>query len=282
MSKIGEINNLKVLRETDIGFMLDSKDGEIFLHKNESNYRELKKGEIVSAFLYFDQKGRLAATLKDPLLTVSKPAFLEVADVLENLGVFLHMGISKDVLLSKDDLPINKNEWPRVGSKLFVRLVVKGKLVAKIVDPKDIIDNQELEVGKDYHLYVQKIGNQGLNLLGENFEKVFVHSSMFRENYYLGEKVLVKVLNQTEKGYSGTLLKAKEDLRIDDADIILEYLMRRKEMPLDSKSSSEDVSKIFNMSKKAFKRALGHLYKERKIDFIGNKTILIDGDKNER
>ncbi|MBE0700736.1 MAG: S1 RNA-binding domain-containing protein, partial [Acholeplasmataceae bacterium] len=55
MLKIGEINRLNVLRKTDIGYMLDASDGEVFLHNNESNHQNLKTDDTVDAFLYFDQ-----------------------------------------------------------------------------------------------------------------------------------------------------------------------------------------------------------------------------------
>ena len=279
MLKIGDINDLKVLRETDIGFMLDSKDEEVFLHKNESNFLKLKKGDKVSAFLYFDQKGRLAATLKTPYITASEPGFLEVRDLVYDLGVFLDLGISKDLLLSKDDLPYDKDEKPAVGDKLFVRINVKGKLVAKLIDPNDIIGNDELEIGEEKDFYVQRIGKQGLNLVNEDLNKVFVHNTMFRGKYRLGEKVNVKIISKTEKGFSGSLVKQKEHLRVDDSEVIMQYLNTYKTLPLNSKSSSEDVEKYFDMSKKAFKRALGLLYKERKIEFTENETILVSGDK---
>ncbi|VEU80476.1 S1-like domain-containing RNA-binding protein [Haploplasma axanthum] len=282
MPKIGNINELKVLRETDISFMLDSDEGEIFLHKNESNYQKLKAGNVVSAFLYYDQDGRLAATLKTPLITTSKPALLEVGDIVSKLGVFLRMGISKDLLLSKDDLPLNKKEWPQVGDKLFVKLNVKGRLVAKIVDLKEVERKETLAINDEKEFYVQRIGEQGLNLVSEDLEIIFVHNSMYRGNYHLGEKVVVKVIGESDKGYSGSLVKQKELLRFDDAEEIMNYLKRYKKLPLTSKSSSEEVNVYFDMSKKAFKRALGLLYKERKVDFTETETILIDGEKNER
>ena len=94
MYNIGEINQLKVIRKTEIGYLLDGNNEEIFLHFNDSNYKDLKQGEIVDAFLYFDNKRRLAATLKTPLITKSSPSILEVVDKNDRLGLFLNMGIN--------------------------------------------------------------------------------------------------------------------------------------------------------------------------------------------
>src|SRR5690554_1487404 len=188
MYVIGQVNRLKVLRETDIGYMLDGKSEEIFLHKNESNFLKLKEGEIVDAFLYFDNKERLAATLKSPLITIDNPSVLEVVDVLNNLGVFLNMGINKDLLLSKDNLPLDRKLWPIKGDKLYVELNVKNRLTAKLIKPQNIFMNNELKINSEKEFFVQYIGAEGMNLYNEDHDLVFVHNSMFRGSYRLGER----------------------------------------------------------------------------------------------
>src|SRR5690606_14583831 len=125
-------------RKTDIAYSLkDEKGEEVFLHVNESGREELKKGSLVEAFLYYDAKGRLAATLSRPKITVGDPGELEVVSVSPNLGVFLDLGISKDVLLSKDDLPKDESLWPQVGDKVYVDLKIKTRMTARLVPPQE-------------------------------------------------------------------------------------------------------------------------------------------------
>lgn len=282
MLKIGDLNKLKVLRETDIGYMLNEQKEEVFLHKNDSNFMNLKPGDLVDAFLYFDNEGRLAATLKTPLITVLKPEMLEVVTVLKNLGVFLKMGINKDLLLSKDDLPADFSLWPQNGDQLYVELKVKGsRLLAKLVEPNSIYDTKPLEIGNKYDFRVIKLGVQGVNLFNKDKQLIFVHKTEMRGIPRLGSLVSSTVLKETEKGYLGSLIANKEVIRFSDADVIMEVLQRYRKIPLTAKSSSEDVNKYFDLSRKAFKRALGLLYKENKIRFTENETILIDGDDNE-
>lgn len=275
---IGEVNRMVVNRKTDIGYMLDLGLDQVFLHNNESLHKELKAGETVDAFLYFDNKGRLAATLKTPLITVKKPGFLKVSDIKEDLGVFLDMGIAKEVLLSYEDLPRNHEKWPIIGYTLYVMLRVKGKLVAKLASKTDVIlkPEKELELKSSVKAIVQKIGQEGVNLLTPDGHFVFVHHTMIKNELRLGEEVEVKVTYLSEKGYTGSLADQKEVQRFDDSNIILSYLIRQEGiMPLTSDSTPEEIDKVFNMSKKAFKRALGNLYKERKINFEDGKTILV-------
>ncbi len=275
--KIGETQQLIVDRKTDIGYMLTSEQDEVFLHFNESLHQTLNPGDLVDAFLYLDHKGRVAATLKIPFISVERPAFLEVKDVVPSLGVFLDMGISKDVLLSKDDLPFDYDLWPTFEDKIYVVLHIKGKMVAKLASKSDIILRPEntLKVKDEIDCYVQNIGKNGLNLLSEEGHLIFVHESMYQGKYRLGQKVHVTINFISEKGINGSLIEQKEVKIFDDANIILSYLVRNGDLDLDSDSSPEDIKQLFDMSKKAFKRALGHLYKERKIDFIDGKTKLV-------
>jgi len=275
--KIGETQQLIVDRKTDIGYMLTSEQDEVFLHFNESLHQTLNPGDLVDAFLYLDHKGRVAATLKIPFISVERPAFLEVKDVVSSLGVFLDMGISKDVLLSKDDLPFDYDLWPMVGDMIYVVLHIKGKMVAKLASKSDIILKPEetLNVKDELDCYVQNIGKNGLNLLSEEGHLVFVHQSMYQGKYRLGQKVHVTITFISEKGINGSLIEQKEVKIFDDANIILSYLIRHGDLELDSDSSPEAIKEIFDMSKKAFKRALGHLYKERKIIFVDGKTKLV-------
>lgn len=280
--KIGQINELIVNRKTDIGFMLDSDEGEVFLHNNESLFQTLEAGQEVSAFLYFDQKGRLAATLKTPIITVGNPGFLTVAAVHEYLGVFLDMGIAKELLLSADDLPYDKEQWPKQGDIVYASIKVKGKLVAKLVSKEDFkeVAEKEIELKEKRKARVQKIGEFGVNLLTTDFNWIFVHNSMFKNKLNYGQEVEVKVTYKSDKGYTGSLIAQKEVAIYDDANIILEYLIHNKEMNLTASSSPEEIYELFQVSKKAFKRGLGNLYKERKVDFVDGKTILVD-QKNE-
>lgn len=277
---IGDNNELKVLRKTDIGYMLDSEIGEIFLHNNETMFTELKADDLVTVFLYFDNKKRLSATMHKPLVTINQAALLNVVSVNNDLGVFLDMGINKDLLLSKDDLPYDKNLWPRVNDKVYVKVINKNRLIAKITDP-EITLNSNYEIGKTINGYIIRIGEVGINVVTEDLVAIFVHNSMYRGNYRIGDLVELRITHFSDKGYSGSLLAQKENLRIDDATMILEYLKTYKTLPLTSKSSAEEIHKYFEMSRKAFKRALGYLYREKLVKFSETNTYL-EGEENGR
>ena len=99
---IGEVGQFLVKRETDISYTLSPLDPDltnyVFLHFNQAT-RRLNPGELVNAFLYYDQKKRLCATMEKPLITTKTFGFVKVVDV-NPAGVFVNIGISKDILLS--------------------------------------------------------------------------------------------------------------------------------------------------------------------------------------
>ena len=82
----------------------------------------------------------------------------------------------------------------------------------------------------------------------------------------------VKVINVNERGnYNGTLIANKELVRLDDSEMILRYLkMHGGSIALSDKSSPEDIAKYFPLSKSAFKRAIGNLYKQKLITIKEN------------
>lgn len=279
MMIIGNINQLKVNRKTDIGYMLSDGKNEVFLHFNESNFKDLNDGDTVEAFLYYDAKGRLSATLDKPLITVDQDAFLKVVDVKRDLGVFVDMGISKDLLVSKDDLPFSFSLWPEIGDILYLRLIHKNRLTGKPLSKSDIDVNYQAQENDILQGYVIRTSKEGLDVLTENLTSIFVHHTQTRKPYRLGEKVEVKIIRTYEHTLNGSLIKQKENQMDQDAKRVYEYLRVHKQMPLGNHSSPEEIFQTFHLSKKAFKRALGMLYRERLIHFEGSLTKL--GEKDE-
>lgn len=274
--EIGKINKLEVLKETDIAYTLTNGKDEVFLHFNQTP-RLLKVGEIVDAFLYYDQKKRLCATLEKPLITTEKYGFVEVVDISTG-GVFVNIGINKDILLSKDYLTTSTYGWPKVGEKLPCILKVKtNQLTARIINKNDEINQpHSLNIGDHASGIVSKLVPGGIGIYTNNFDYVFIHKSLLRKNFRLGELVDFKVININQYNeYNASTIQNKELSRLTDSDDILYYLKANGGvMYLGNASSPEEISKILHMSKSAFKRAMGNLYKQQLIEIEDYKTIL--------
>lgn len=283
--KMGDFNQLEVLRETEYAYMIGTEENEIFLHKKQIT-KDLEIGETVTVFLYFDNQKRVTATMLEPLVDQKNPAFLEVVDVNYRLGIFLNMGLIKDLLLSRDDLPFIRKEWPQKGDKLFVRLrSSKNQLTAKFIPRfeinKTLQPTRELEVGQEieaYNVYKTEEGNVFFSEEGHN---IYVYFKHMRKEYRLGEKETIKItIDKGNYQYSGMIIKQKELAITDDALIIKKYLEENKGvMTYTDKSSADDINAAFHMSKSAFKRALGSLYKQNIVVLEKDKTYLVDIDK---
>lgn len=282
----GKMINLTVDRVSDIGYILSNgnKEEEVLLHFNECNGKELNVDENVDVFIFFDHKKRLAATLHVPIITVFDCDWVEVVDVV-NFGVFVNIGIRKDILLSSDDLPLNKALWPITGDKIFAYLVNdndKGLLI-KLATRNDFLDIFQ-EAPKDIYgtkidVRVIKIGSEGINVVSEEGYLGFIHNTEYKEEPRLGSLINARVINvKINHEINLSLIPQKELAIVDDTDTILDYLNTHNgKMPLCDISSPEEIKSLLDISKSAFKRAMGKLLKEKLIrqDLTEKTTNLI-------
>lgn len=280
MNKIGKIHTFEVMRETQIGYMLtiDGTD-EYFLHKNESNYQDLIAGDFVQGFLYTDKKSRLAVTLILPTVTMDKAGFGKVVEVNQSLGAFLDIGISKDVLFSKDDLPLDYKEWPEAGDMILCYLRTKNdRLIIKQLNKYEILDldlHFNLQLNEKFKGYVYRVTKDGVNIVTENFNVVFVHKSNIIKQYRIGEEVNVKILRKNIDDYTGSLVESREEVIATNKNKIIEYLNNNDGvMTINDSSDQILIFKVFGISKSAFKTALSRLYSEQVIELHNNKVIL--------
>lgn len=286
--KAGMIETLIVERKIDTGYVLRLNNQEILLHKNEAK-KDLSTGQEVEAFLYEDKKDQLVASMTIPEVNLNTYDWVQVVDVVDKLGVFVHIGLPKDVLVSKDDLPLLSEVWPKRGDHLFVRLSHdrRDKLIAKPVT-EEVIDQERDQATKDLlhqqvsgHIYrTSKIGSF---LITEEGYRGFIHHAERKQEPRLGELVKGRVIDVKEDGtLNMTLRPLILESRDQDADQILDYLKSNgNEMAITDKSRPDDIRETFQMSKAAFKRAMGKLLKEGAVEQKGGQTFLIKSTEED-
>ncbi len=278
MIEVGKMNHLKVIRKTDLGYMLSDGSEEILLHYREAA-KELEPQQMVDAYVYTDKENRKTGTMATPNLMIEKPGFVTVLEVMEGVGVFVDNHTPKDLLISKDYLPYDTNQWPTKGDMIFCELKnKKNALTAKPVNRFDVLALHKkalYEERQQVTAHVLRIADKGMGLITQDYIYVFVPNSQFRRKYRLGEEVLVTITKMLDGEAYGSLNEQKEFLIDEDKETILSFLREHNGiLPLTAKSSSEEVEHFFQMSRKAFKRAYGALYKEHLIDFDEEKTYL--------
>ncbi|RDI45980.1 CvfB family protein [Falsibacillus pallidus] len=268
----GKIMTLNVEREVPFGYFLSNGTEDVLLPNSEIQ-GEIELNQTVEVFLYHDKLGRMTATMKLPVLKEGVYEWCKVVGVNEEFGAFVDIGISKDLLISADDLPIYDDIWPVEGDLLYVTLKTdrNGRLYGKLATENIIQDlvkeaprtilNQDIK-GRIYRLL--KVGSF---LLTEEGYRCFIHESEREKEPRLGELVTARVIDVKEDGtLNGSLFPRKQEKMLDDSEKLLQYLIQRSgKMPYWDKSAPEEIQYRFEMSKAAFKRALGKLMKEGKV-----------------
>lgn len=268
----GRMAELKVARISDFGYFLTDGEEDVLLHKNDTD-QEFQEGDEVEVFLYVDSRGRLSATTIRPSVTVGEYSWVPVVDVSPGTGVFLDIGIKKDILLGKDDLPVFESVWPGKGDLLYITLRVnRNNLIYARMASDPII--QEISVpatrkdfNKNVHGHIYRTARVGSWMLTAEGYKGFIHESQRKIEPRVGEKVEGRIIDVKEDGTVNiSLLPRKQEALDTDTDKIMEYLeLRNGAMPYSDKSMAEDIMDRFGLSKSSFKRALGRLMKEGKV-----------------
>lgn len=281
--KPGTVQTLKVVREAPFGYFLSDGDTDVLLHSTEVN-DEIELEQQLEVFLYQDQKGRLAATTTIPSIQLGKYDWAEVVEVKQHLGVFIHIGIKKDILISKDDLPELFHLWPRVGDRLYSSLKLdKKERLFGLLGTEEVMKKIAVPASKDLFNknvtgIVYKLLLVGSFVITKEGYIGFIHESERETEPRLGQEISGRVIDVKADGSINlSLLPRAHEQMDDDARRIYEYLLSRANgsMPYGDKSHPDDIKKRFDMSKSAFKRALGKLMKEGKVSQKDGWTKII-------
>lgn len=258
------------------------------LTKTEKMHYEL--GDTVEGFAYIAQNKSFKLTQDIPKVRMGHYAFSEVIDVRKDLGVFVDVGLpDKEMVVSLDELPVEKHLWPKKGDQLMVSLRVdeKDRIWGTLADEnvfrsisrrgKEELINQDI-TGIAYRLKLA-----GTYVLTEDYYLGFIHPSERDAEPRLGEKVTGRVVGIGQEGTVNISLKLRAHEAIpEDAAMLLAVMERSKDgsMPYTDKSSPEDIKAHFGISKGQFKRALGNLLKQRKVVQVDGVTRLVPENKS--
>lgn len=278
---VGEIHALRIKEKSDKGFILEKDAREIALPFVLTD-KKLDIGDVVDVFIYREKRGRLIATTTLPKMVIGGFGWAEVVESLANLGAFVHIGTTTDVLVSMDELPLRQQAWPQKGDKLYVTLQVdkKDRLLAVPATEQQFEAiysfSPDLELNDEVKGFIIRVDHEGAVIITDNHERGFIHHSERDIEPRLGEYVTGRVIEVKEDGtLNVSLLPLKHERISDDAQAILTYLNDADGViPFGDKSDPEAIRATFQMSKSAFKRALGHLMKARKIEQRDGKTYL--------
>lgn len=271
MFKLGQYQDLLIFRKTDFGYYLKEPDSnidvDIFLPTRELD-EDSQIGDIINVFVYRDSEDRLICTTAKPKLELGKLGLLKVSTITE-IGAFLDWGLRKDLLL-----PFSDQLYPlKEGDEVLVRLYIDKteRLCATMKITRDITDTSTYKMDEMLPGTIYRINTDiGLFVAVEDLYDGLVPNKDVFDQYNVGDSVMVRISRIRDDNKLILTLKKRANLQIsDDSALIIEKLqINNGFLKFNDKSDPDEIKKEFNMSKKAFKRAVGTLLKEKTIEFF--------------
>ena len=273
MVNIGKYNTLKVLKEVDFGVYLDGEsEGEILMPIRYVP-KNCQPGDLVDVFLYLDSEDRPIATTEKPYAQVGEFAMLRVKSV-NKIGTFLDWGIMKDLLV-----PFREQKVTMIEGRsylVYIHVDEESKRIVASAKLNKFLDKTvpEYVTGQEVDLVIESETDLGYKAIVNN-----LHWGILYEN---------EVFEQLAKGIKmkGYIKKIRTDNKIDlslqplgyvKVDPITQMILDELKkaggfIAVSDKSEAEEVYRVFGISKKTFKQAVGSLYKKRLIT-IGTEGI---------
>lgn len=293
---LGTIATGKIIDQNEDAFYVQIEGITYELKKHEITQEQIPKlGDEVTGFIYDNQKHEREMTQFLPFAGPDQYGWGKVTEVRYGLGIFIDIGLpDKDVVLSVDDLPLDKERWPKKDDRLLVRTKTdnKDRIWAKLAD-ENIFEQLSANFpndmkNKNVFATVYASREIGAFVLTDDYYLGFVHESQMIRPLRLGEQLRCRVIGISKYGRLNlsSLPRAFEEID-DDAQMILMSLRRKatKSLPFYDKSDAQEIKNYFGISKSAFKRALGHLLKANYIKEdkdAGTITLINDPeDSNE-
>ena len=271
MMKLGEIQNLKIDKKVEFGVYLTDGEEKVLLPKKQVP-ENASIGDELSVFVYKDSKDRLIATTNTPGITVGQLGVLSVLQV-NKIGAFLDWGLEKDLLLPFKEMVGRPVEGDEILVRAYIdksnRLCASQKGIYELLSQKppyavgDEVEARIYEFGHDYGTFVA---------LEDRYSAMIPrHEDVSK--YKIGDVLMVRITGIKEDGKCDVTIRDKAYIQMDeDAEALLDLIdSYAGVLPFTEKASPEVIKRETGLSKAAFKRAIGRLYKERKISLNEGK-----------
>lgn len=265
MVEIGKFNELRFIKKTENGLILTEGEKEVLLpYVFAPEGAEI--GDNLHVFVYIHSDGRLMATTETPIAQVDEFAFLEVVDENEN-GAFMDMGIGKDVFV-----PNKEQKRPmKIGQKYVVFLYndEKTERITASSYLNDFVnqDEHDFEEGDEVRLLITDESDLGFSaVINQRFMGLLYRNEVFEDLKPGDQKrgFIKKIREGNKIDLSLQVIGFKHILDLKDS-LMVDLEENNGSILLGDKSSPEDIYNRLKISKKAFKKAVGSLYKERLI-----------------
>ena len=281
-----QVAELTAVRASELGVFLDAETGntsdDILLHTVQQT-APVKIGDRVRVFLYLDPKRRLTASMRTPRMKEGQVARLRVINVTKE-GAFLDVGAERGIFLPYAGM----RGRPQIGETVWAKLYTdKSGRLAVTMEVEDELRRASrpaagVHVGDRLKGSVYNITESGAFVFTEERYIVFIDHREIPRRPRVGETVEMRVTYLREDGrLNASLRPPKEEARVADADRLLALIEEHGgKMPYTDATSPDVIRDRFQISKAAFKRAIGRLLKEGRIEQRDGWTYLVEENKN--
>lgn len=267
--KLGEYQRLVVVRKAEFGVYLAGQEGDAqsVLLPEKQVPENTQIGDLLDVFLYKDSKDRLIATTNSPKLVLGGLAVLTVLEV-GKIGAFLDWGLEKDLFLPYKEMTTRVEAKDEVLVTLYIdksqRLCATMRKLYHLLrtdspyEKGDTVNGRVYEFGRDFGTFVAVDDCYSAMLPAHE------DCSRFR----IGDVIEAKVQGVKPDGKLDLTTREKAYLQMDaDAEKVMEVIEEfAGVLPFTDKASPEVIKRETGLSKNAFKRAVGRLYKERRVE----------------
>lgn len=268
MIKLGEKQTLQVVKKVEFGVYLgdgENKEERVLLPAKQAP-DGVQTGDRLEVFIYRDSKDRLIATTAEPKITLHQVARLRVAQV-GRVGAFLDWGLEKDLLLPFKEQTRKVTAGEECLAALYIdksdRLCATMNVYPYLEKDSpyrkdDMVEGTIYEISENFGAFVAV----------DDRYSALVPKKEYYGNARIGDRVSARVTAVKEDGKLDLSLRAKAYLQIEkDAEKVLSVIDSFDgALPFTDKASPEVIRREMQMSKNEFKRAVGHLLKEGRIE----------------
>ncbi len=273
--RLGEYQTLTIVKQVAFGvYLAESRDAQekVLLPKSQVPANAVL-GDSMEVFLYRDSQDRMIATCAKPKLTLGGLAVLTVSQ-LGKIGAFLDWGLEKDLFLPYKEM-LGK---VREGDEVLVTMYLdkSSRLCASMKHLYDKLETDApYEKGETVTGRVYEFGHDfGTFVAVDDRYSAMIPRSEDTSDLKIGDMIEARVTDVKADGKLDLSRRANKETQMDaDAQKVLCVIEEYAGvLPFNDKASPEIIMREMQMSKAAFKRAVGHLYKERRIE-ITEKSI---------
>lgn len=274
--RLGERQVLTVVKKVDFGVYLGRDEERVLLPKKQVP-EGIEAGDPIEVFLYKDSSDRMIATTREPKLTLGRLAVLEVVDV-GRIGAFLDWGLEKDLLLPFKEQTTKVEKGDRCLVSLYIDK--SGRLCATMKVYPLLQTDSPYKKGDTVHGTVYEISREfGVFVAVDNKYSALIPRREVYGRMYPGQELEARVAAVKADGKLDLSIRHRIPEQMDaDAQKIVEHMEKNGGvLPFTDKADPERIRDELGMSKAAFKRAVGRLLKQGKINIGETKITLHSG-----